>query len=65
MLIISDAFVILNNIIYFIRFGCFKIKEPSIYFTITIIVVTTLFVPLSLYLIYKFAPKTFKIKQKE
>lgn len=58
----SDAFVILNNIIYFIGFGCFKIKEPSIYFTITIIVVTTLFVPLSLYLIYKFAPKTFKIK---
>lgn len=58
----SEAFIFLNNGISFLGLGCLKFKLNSIYFTILIIIITIIFVPLSFYLIYKLAPKRFKIR---
>lgn len=58
----SPVFSICNFIIFVISYACLKIKTASYIFTLAIIVVTLIFIPISIFCIYKYAPKTFKLK---
>ena len=58
----SPVFSFVNFIMYVACYGCSKIKITSQYFTIAIIAITILFIPISFMVIYKYAPKTFKLK---
>ncbi|MDD6794442.1 MAG: hypothetical protein PUE01_03365 [Clostridiaceae bacterium] len=58
----SPVFSGANTLMYLLCFVCLKIKAAPTYFTLGVIIVTLLFTPISLYCIYKYAPKTFKIK---
>lgn len=48
--------------IYMLSYSCLKIKTSSIIFTLVIIIITILYTLIALYLVYKYAPKTFKLK---
>lgn len=58
----SPFFQFSNFALYIICFNITKVKTSSIYFTLGVIAITVLFVPISLFLVYKYAPKTFKLK---
>lgn len=58
----SPLFTIVSSVMYFICYFCTKIKTSSYLFTIGVIIVTILYMISALIAIYKFAPKTFKLK---
>lgn len=58
----SPIFRISNTILYIVCYNVSRIETSSIYFTLVVIGITVLFVPLSLFLVYQYAPKTFKLK---
>ena len=58
----SPIFSIVNTVIYIASYACLRIKTPPYYFTLGVILVTILYMITALILIYKLAPKTFRIK---
>lgn len=52
----------INYGVYFLCFLCMKIKSPPSYFTLIILASTFAYIVIALILVYKYAPKTFKIK---
>lgn len=58
----SPIFSIVSCAIYFASYACLRIKTPPYHFTLGVIVVTLLYMAAALILIYKLAPKTFRIK---
>ena len=59
----SPTFSVVNTVMYFFCYGCMQIKTSSIYFTFGVIVVTFIYVIAALAGVYKFAPKTFKLRK--
>lgn len=58
----SSMYNILNSITYVLCYFCIRIKVDTTIFSIGTIVATTIYILLALYLIYKKAPTTFKLK---
>jgi len=52
----------INYGVYFLCFLCMEIKSPPSYFTLIVLTSTLAYVVIALILVYKYAPKTFKIK---
>lgn len=58
----SPLFKFINMIIYIISYACLQIKTSSSYFTLGVTAATVIYIALALLMIYKKAPKTFKLK---
>ncbi|SHI82878.1 hypothetical protein SAMN02745163_00813 [Clostridium cavendishii DSM 21758] len=58
----SPVFKVVSFIIYIVSYICMKLKATTIYFTIAVILITIIFSVVSTILVYKLAPKTFKLK---
>jgi len=58
----STTYGIVNGITYFICYMCIDLQIPTTTFAIFIIIFTLLYIIISLFLVYKYAPKTFKLK---
>ena len=52
----------INYGVYFLCFLCMKIKSPPSYFTLIILTSTLVYSVVALILVYKYAPKTFRVK---
>ena len=52
----------INYGVYFLCFFCMKIKSPPSYFTLIVLVSTCLYIVVALILVYRYAPKTFRVK---
>lgn len=52
----------INYGVYFLCFFCTKIKSPPSYFILIVLVSTILYIVTALILVYKYAPKTFRVK---
>ncbi|HEX3026532.1 MAG TPA: hypothetical protein VHR42_04830, partial [Clostridia bacterium] len=53
---------IINYIVYMLCFFCLKIKSAPSYFTMIVLVSTVLYIIVALIIVYKFAPRTFRVK---
>ncbi len=58
----SSTYVVVQSITYFVCYWMIGFKFPTLYFGIIIIMVSILYSLISLYLVYKHAPKTFRIR---
>jgi len=58
----SPLFKFVNSSMYFICYIFSRIKTNSIYFTFGIMIVTIIYSVVAISLVYKLAPKTFKLK---
>lgn len=58
----NPYFGIVNGVIFWICYLSSKIKTPPTYFVGIVLTITIVYIILALYLVYKFAPKTFKVK---
>lgn len=59
----SSTYSIVNGITYFICYMCIDLRLPITMFATFIIIFTLLYIVISLFLVYKYAPLTFKLKQ--
>lgn len=58
----NPFFSVINVIMYVICFMCLQIKAVSITFTLSVLGFTVLYIVVALVLVYRFAPKTFRVK---
>lgn len=58
----SPMFSIINMVIYMIAYTCLRLESSSIYFAIGIISSTLIYMLIGLFITYKIAPKTFKLR---
>lgn len=58
----SPIFSVVNALVYFGCYLCLKIQTGSWLFTLGVLAVTIIFIPLSYFCVFRFAPKTFKIR---
>lgn len=58
----NPIFKIVNYSMYAVCYGCSKIKTTPQYFTIGVIIFTVICIPIFFGIVYKYAPKTFKLK---
>lgn len=58
----GPLFIIINITMYLIVYICSRIRTSSIYFAIGIIIITVAYMFTALAIIYKVAPKTFRLK---
>ncbi|GAA0182454.1 hypothetical protein SH2C18_48300 [Clostridium sediminicola] len=58
----SPLFKFINGAVYFLSYISIKIKTTSLYFAYGVIGVTFVYMMIALYLTYKLAPKTFRLK---
>lgn len=58
----NPAYNVINYGVYFICFFCTKIKSPPSYFTLIVLASTCLYIVVALILVYRHAPKTFRVK---
>ncbi|WP_032122334.1 hypothetical protein [Clostridium amazonitimonense] len=58
----SPLFKIINGLVYFLSYMCLKIKTSSYFFTLGVLIITTVYIIIALILTYRLAPKTFKLK---
>ena len=58
----SPFFKIINGIVYFVSYLCLQIDTPPTFFIPLVIILTTLYCLVSLLLVYRFSPKTFRVK---
>ncbi|MCB2295241.1 SoxR reducing system RseC family protein [Clostridium algoriphilum] len=58
----SPLFKIINTVMYFASYLCLQIRTSSYYFTTGIIITTVVYMAVALIVIYRVAPKTFKLK---
>lgn len=59
----SNTYSIINGITYLVCYSFIDINIPTTMFTVSIIIFSLLYVIVSLFLVYKYAPITFKLKQ--
>jgi len=59
----SSTYSMINGITYFICYMFIDIKIPTITFAISVTLFAIIYVLISLFLVYKYAPITFKLKQ--
>jgi hypothetical protein len=52
----------INSVIYFLCLFCMNIKSPPSYFTLIVLASTCLYIVVALTLVYRYAPKTFRVK---
>ena len=55
-------FSVVNALVYFGCYLCLQIQTGSWLFTLGVLAVTIIFIPLSYFCVFRFAPKTFKIR---
>jgi len=53
---------VINYGVYFVCFFCMKIKSPPSYFVLIVLLSTFVYIVAALISVYKFAPKTFRVK---
>jgi hypothetical protein len=58
----GSLFNFINVVVYLISYFCIRIKTSSYYFTLGILIITIIYIAVALILIYKLAPRTFKLK---
>lgn len=58
----SPIFSVVNVLVYFGCYLCLQIQTGSWLFTLGVLAVTIIFIPLSYFCVFRFAPKTFKIR---
>jgi len=58
----SPLFRFINVVIYTLSYICLQIKTTSYYFTLVVHVITITYMAIALILIYKVAPRTFKLR---
>ncbi|MBW4829433.1 MAG: hypothetical protein KZY61_01255 [Clostridiaceae bacterium] len=58
----SPLFKFMNFIVYMISYICLQIKTSSSYFALGVILITVVYMVVTLILTYKLAPKTFKLR---
>ena len=58
----SPIFSVVNALVYFGCYLCLQIQTGSWLFTLGVLAVTIIFIPLSYFRVFRFAPKTFKIR---
>lgn len=58
----NPFFNIINSVVYFICFMCIKIETASSIFTLGVLGFTILYITMALIIVYKKAPKTFRVK---
>lgn len=58
----SPIFSVVNALVYFGCYLCLRIQTGSWLFTLGVLAVTIIFIPLSYFCVFRFAPKTFKIR---
>ncbi|WP_195989844.1 hypothetical protein [Clostridium sp. D53t1_180928_C8] len=58
----SPIYQIASFVVYISTYTCLHVKTASIWFTTAIILITILYVLIALILVYKLAPKNFKLK---
>ena len=51
-----------NMVIYAVCFFCYEIQTGGVFFTMGVLAVTTAYIIVALMLVYRFAPKTFRVK---
>lgn len=58
----NPLFNIINSVVYFFCFFCMRVKTASSTFTVGVLLLTGLYIAVALTLVYKYAPKTFRVK---
>ena len=58
----SPIYKIASFIVYIAAYTCLQVNTQSIWFTLTVILVTIIYALIALILVYKLAPKNFKLK---
>lgn len=58
----SPIFSVVNALVYFGCYLCLQIQTGSWLFTLGVLAVTIIFIPLSYFCVFRFAPETFKIR---
>lgn len=58
----SPIYKIASFLVYIAAYTCLQVRTASIWFTLSVILITIVYTLISLILIYKFSPKTFKLK---
>lgn len=58
----SPIFSVVNALVHFGCYLCLQIQTGSWLFTLGVLAVTIIFIPLSYFCVFRFAPKTFKIR---
>lgn len=58
----NPFFKLINAIVYLICFGCLQLKTAPSYFTITVIAATVIYIMTALILVYRLAPRSFRVK---
>ena len=58
----STTYGIVNGVTYFLCYMCIDLEIPTTMFTSFIIIFTLLYIGVSLFLVYKYAPRSFKLK---
>lgn len=58
----SPIFSVVNALVYFGCYLCRQIQTGSWLFTLGVLAVTIIFIPLSYFCVFRFAPKTFRIR---
>lgn len=58
----STTYSLIQGITYFVCYYLIRVKMPTIYFGVATIIFSVLYSLISLYLVYKYAPKTFKLR---
>lgn len=58
----SPIFSVVNALVYFGCYLCLQIQTGSWLFTLGVLAVTIIFIPLSFFCVFRFAPKTFRIR---
>ena len=58
----SPIFSVVNALVYFGCYLCLQIQTGSWLFTLGVLAVTIIFIPLSYFCVFRFAPKTFRIR---
>lgn len=58
----NPFFVTINAIVYLVCYGCMQLRNVPEFFTIAVIAATILYIIIALTLVYRLAPKNFKVK---
>ena len=58
----SPLFSIINFVVYMLCLNISKVELNNVIFNSCVAIITIIFIPFSLIIIYKFAPKTFRLK---
>ena len=58
----NPFFWVFNMVIYTVCFFCYEIQTGGVFFTMGVLAVTTAYIIVALMLVYRFAPKMFRVK---